>query len=64
MSIYITMEEFEQAIKEGAKKPMTEEERRKGRELTEKIRSLSKEERLKMFKGTPDDDLISTEKDK
>ena len=58
------MEEFEQAIKEGAKKPLTEEQRRKRRELTEKIRSLSKEERLKLFKETQFDDWTNTVQDK
>ena len=46
------------------RKPLTEEELRKGRELTEKMRSLSKEERLKLFKGDPDDDWSDTVQDK
>ncbi len=46
------------------RKPLTEEELRKGRELTEKMRSLSKEERLKQFKETQFDDWTNTEQDK
>ena len=46
------------------RKPLTEEEHQKRRELTEKIRSLSKEEFLKQFKETQFDDWTNTEQDK
>ena len=46
------------------REPLTEEEHQKRRELTEKMRSLSKEERLKLFKETQFDDWTNTVQDK